>query len=444
LKDAETVDAMLRGKHVVHGELVRNSTGNPRCYRNRDTGAVAKGERGSPERLAQLDELVRAARITVDNGLAVLRGPGGCTPLEEAFATWFLSSGKGVSLLWSANRLGRSEETFAAVLNEKDRLAKYNKVEALASRRQEAERYGGYRRSVFIKRLERGVVDILRGRVSPFAQAIVVAVCDHCGEGDIGFDQNTQHRCTIEDEKNDAHLIKLGARGATAQFSQYLRVLYLHDLLNHPITLDYVNEEDLDELGVYSVPALEYLTGDDGKRLPDLPPAIDISTLDGDVIWRREDTPPHMLLASAMDVAARTTAEAFDAQNDSKATTSFGPLRPDKRRAMLGSIFAPSQDKLWADSFWDSVAAAIAYNRRKVLICHHTEATCMTFSVRSANAERRAQYSHVCNRGAGVKRSTKPNTCLVRRPTLVNCRTLFSACASSRPLSRRTNGVGRF
>jgi hypothetical protein len=178
-------------------------------------------------------------------------------------------------------------------------------------------------------------------------------------------------------------------------------VLYLHDLLDHPITLDYVSEEDLDELGVYSVPAIEYLTSDDGRRLPDLPPAIDISTLDGDVIWRRENTPSHMLLASAMDVAARTTAEASDARNDSKASTSFGSLRPDTKRAMLGSIYAPSQDKLWADPFWNSVEAAIAYNPRKVLTCHHTDPTCLTFSVRAANAERRTQYSHACNRGGG-------------------------------------------
>ncbi|KIM19436.1 hypothetical protein M408DRAFT_31224, partial [Serendipita vermifera MAFF 305830] len=168
--------------------------------------------------------------------------------------------------------------------------------EALTKRRADAEKYGSFRRSVFAKRMEKAVL----------------VTCKKYGEDDIGFDQNTQHQCTIETEKEGAILIKLGARGATQNFTDYCRVLYLRDLLNHPKSLEYINDSDLREMGIYSEPACEFLIDEAGVPLATLSSGIDLETVGEEVIWRRMDTAPHVLLACALDVAARTTAEQHD------------------------------------------------------------------------------------------------------------------------------------
>lgn len=393
LRDAETADAALRGKHVVNGILVKSDSGKPRCYTNRTNGSVARGEPHSAERRQQLDEFAAEAKKAKLNGLPTFTGPAGSTALDNIFAEWLLSRQKGVSLLWSANHHGRDKEAYDTVQRNKDQLAKWNKDTALAVRQARADKAGSFARSTFLQGIELVLPSIMRGTVLSFSDAIVVAICNECKEGVIRQDRNSKHCCTIEQGTNNGIKITFGTGKMETQFHDYTCLLYLHDFMDHSITPNYLNEHDPAQFGFYSSLAIDYLVDENNNRLSSLPAGIDISTVGEEVIWRTADTPPHVLLASAMDIAARTTAEHLDSIDNNRGS--------DRPRRMAGSIDAPSQDKLWDKKFADALTVAIHCNPRKVLVSHHNETHCLTYLIRSASSEKRHRYQHGCTKGTG-------------------------------------------
>ncbi|KIM34067.1 hypothetical protein M408DRAFT_325588 [Serendipita vermifera MAFF 305830] len=382
LQEAETADAVLRGRHVVHGELVRYESGRSKITRGRTSGSVAVGQPFSRERSQQLDQLRQLASTSSQNGFQVFSGPQGCSPESELYGQWLLGREEGVSLLWSANRYGRSPEAFIAVQRDYQRLASYNKLEALRNRQALSDRYGSYRRAVLLVRFDTAARETLRGKFTDFAQATRVVTCNGCLEPDIGHDQNTQHRCRIEDEADKCTAMINRARGTVSQFGGYLRVMFLHELIEYPRMLDFVTEDDLTEMGISSTPAIQFLTDASGSPLLFLPPGLDLSGLE-DLVWHREDTEPRILLASALVIALRAMAE--------------------RESLPLGDIYSRQQHTLSNKKFGTSLMSAIAHNPRKVKVCIHTVEGCGMVSVRSSKYNKWVQMDHMCNRNAGEK-----------------------------------------
>ncbi|KIM19485.1 hypothetical protein M408DRAFT_334389 [Serendipita vermifera MAFF 305830] len=390
LQDAETADGVLRGRHVVHGELVRYESGRSKLTRGRTSGSVAVGQPFSRERSGQLDQLRQLAHTASRNGLQTFSGPQGCAPHSELFGQWLLGREEGVSLLWSANRYGRSRDAFEAVQRDYQRLASYNKLEALRDRQALEGRYGSYRRAVLLVRFETAARETLRGKCTDFAQATRVMTCSVCLEPDIGHDQNTQHRCHIEDDADKCTVMTIGARSTVSRFGNYLRVMFLHELIEYPRMLDFVTEDDLTEMGISSTPALRFLTDASGFPLPSLPPGLDLSGLE-DLVWHREDTEPRILLASALVIALRAMAEKGDLS------------RAEQDKLTLGDIYSRHQHTLSNKKFGTSLMSAIAHNSRRVKVCIHLVKNCGMVSVRSSKYDKWVQMEHVCNRGKGEK-----------------------------------------
>ncbi|PVG00835.1 hypothetical protein CPB86DRAFT_824176 [Serendipita vermifera] len=332
LQNMETAEGKLKGKHVVAGELIHA----PRKKRNHriSLGVVALGPKNSPEREKQLQELRADAQSmkSTDTILTIL-GPGNCDPSTEMYAEWLMNMEAGTSLYLSANRMGRSLESMQTAASYDQRLALWNKKEALEYRIAQAQKYGSHPKAVLWERfpiaaemLSNGVVNNTNGKTLDFSSSIFVGPCGGCGEVDIRLTGNTEHRCNVDDKpvmitnrrkkasanEDDDKKVK-GKRAKKPrkknpqEVFEGLMPLSLNDLVR---ALDgHVTDENFAAFGFYEEEAIGHLLDSAGHPLGILPPGLDPHILENTTIWRKDSTPDHVLVFSALDEALRLHAQ---------------------------------------------------------------------------------------------------------------------------------------
>lgn len=385
LRNAEAADVALRSKTVVNGVLVRTTRGRWTLRDERKVGVVASGDRYSDERHEQLERIRKiAANVDRVKGKQPVLGPRNSHPSTLEFALWFLSRNGGTSLLYSANRFGRTVLGFKAAQARDQQIAEWNKKHALKQRQDLAEKYGSYRRGIILLRFYQTATKLLQGDVVQFSEAPRVATCVSCGDIDIGMGKNTRHQCDIEEGgKESTFLIVMGAIGQqeTTKFKNYLRPLYLHDLIEYERMGDYVFDEDLGEMGIDCSLAINFLVDIDGNPLKGLPRGLDPGVLTDEVIYHTEKTKASVLFAMALDMALRKHARLHET-----------PDLPLKTR---------TQDRYFAQNgIKTSLPNAVRHNANKVYVTYHKN--CDVVMIASSNSEARHRRAHTCTKGIGI------------------------------------------
>ncbi|PVG00739.1 hypothetical protein CPB86DRAFT_728746 [Serendipita vermifera] len=248
---------------------------------------------------------------------STVRGPGNCHPNSPEFESWFLRLAPGKSLWLSANRYGRSLASMQAAKSQDYRLANWNIKHATNIREEETQIYGTWERAILNKRVPEAAIKLLQGVVAKTSRSVAVVQCHVCKQYDIRIDGNTAHKCDWRDpynypikarsyDKNEARKYKKprkngDLRPEVAPTFTCSRMLFPHQVMEDCNIQERVSEEVLLSAGFYQQPAIEFLVDEEGGALPDLPFELDPSIVGEELVWRDDDTPPHVCLAMALD-----------------------------------------------------------------------------------------------------------------------------------------------
>lgn len=376
LKTMETVYAILAGKHVVNGHLVRPNQGRTKHFTTRDPGILAEGYPESDERRAQLDKLQQITRITArTDSHSTIKGPGNSGPASEIFEEWMMGLKEGTSLTWSANRYGRTLESMESAKVYSRQLAAWNKKEARKARQQQTHMFGSWECARINEKFPTAAAILLNGKVVSFGHALRVVKCGNCGGLDIGFDGNAEHRCAVDDD-GVTKMTNTAYNGKSSPFQTYLRPLFLHDLLEFEHLASLLDPQVLEHEGIFTSRASDYLTTPQGRPLPGLPSGLDLSSLDDIAIYHKDDTPNPMRVAMALD----------------RALHSHSHLPENTAQQAIGTLTPKDGSLIWNQKLVDKALAAIEDD--VVSVCHHPK--CGRMSICRSTQPKSQQMAHTC------------------------------------------------
>ncbi|KAJ6589063.1 hypothetical protein B0H19DRAFT_1058136 [Mycena capillaripes] len=168
----------------------------------------------------QLSEILKLAYILDSFDLLPDPNHFGSYPhpiLEESFPGWFLSLADGTDIVYAANALGRTKTGYDAVQAKNRAFGKW--------RRSHPPDISAIERNAMILSIKdtAGAKPVSRKEL---LQSPRFGHCDSCDSFCIGRHNDTKHHCV---ERGTVHQL------TTKEFPNLERILYPHDVLNHPL-----------------------------------------------------------------------------------------------------------------------------------------------------------------------------------------------------------------
>jgi hypothetical protein len=300
-------------KKIEDGKVIRTGQGGSRVMTSISFGLRANGDPYSVERQRQLDEVAEDYGAAVSGGLTwTLKGPNKSTPGSTDFDLWFLSRAANVSFRQSSNHYAQPSQNTSTQITS---LVEKTHQLAVDRREQRIAIYGSWRVAEFIEKAKEvlKLALVFRGKVRPFTESLRIATCLACGALAAGYDRNASHLCTHDLVASESRKVVLGTGQSTEpQFSNYLVVLYVHDVIQYRGISSYLNHSILGEWGIFSSPTSAFLFDEQDRLLDHLPRCLGQPGVRGmdKYIYHTDGTHINVCVAAAVDAVLKENTRA--------------------------------------------------------------------------------------------------------------------------------------